>query len=77
MKALIILGSILGFLTGAGFAMAGNSPLPNALWHACAAALGAAILTRWWSKVWVQNFRDALEQRHRPRPQDAKPAAKS
>jgi hypothetical protein len=77
MKALIVLGSIVGFLTGAALALAGNSTWPTALWRACVAALAAAILTRWWSKVWVQSLRDAQEQRHRPRPSNIKPAAKT
>ena len=77
MKALIVLGSIVGFLTGASLALAGNAPWPTALWRACVAALAAAILTRWWSKVWVQSLRDSLEQRHRPRPSNIKPAAKT
>jgi hypothetical protein len=77
MKALIILGAIVGFLTGAAFGLAGNSPWPNALWHACAAALAAALLTRWWSRVWMQSLRDSLDQRNRIRPNNAKPAAKT
>ena len=63
MKALIVLGAIVGFLIGAGFGLATNSPWPSALWRACAAALAAAILTRWWSRVWMQSLRDSLEQR--------------
>jgi len=78
MKALIILGAIIGFLTGAGFGLAGNSPWPNALWHACAAALAAAILTRWWSRVWIQSLRDSLtQQQQRQAADNAKPAAKA
>jgi len=77
MKALIVLGSIVGFLTGAAFGLAGNSPWPTALWRACAAALAAAVLTRWWSRVWIQSLKDALEQRNHPRPAQAKPAVKS
>jgi hypothetical protein len=77
MKALIILGAIVGFLMGAGFGLAGNSPWPNALWHACAAALAAAFLTRWWSRVWMQSLRDSMDQRSRPRPSNAKPAVKT
>jgi hypothetical protein len=77
MKALIILGAIIGFLTGAGFGLAGNSPWPNALWHACAAALAAAILTRWWSGIWIQSLRDSVEQQQRQAADNAKPAAKA
>jgi hypothetical protein len=78
MKALIVLGAIVGFLTGAAFGVAGRSPWPDALWHACAAALASGVLTRWWSRVWMQSLRDSLEQRHGVRrPDNAKPAAKT
>jgi hypothetical protein len=68
MKALMILGALVGFLIGSGFGLASNSPWPDALWRACAAALAAAVLTRWWSRVWLQGLRDALQQRRNARP---------
>jgi uncharacterized membrane protein YeiB len=68
MKALIILGAIVGFLIGAGFGLAGSSPWPAALWRACAAALVATVLTRWWSRVWMQGLRESLEQRRARHP---------
>jgi hypothetical protein len=78
MKALIVLGAIVGFLIGAAFGLAGHSQWPDALWHACAAALAAGVLTRWWSRVWMQGLRDSLAQRQNPRrPLNAKPAAKT
>jgi len=77
MKALIVLGAIIGFLMGAAFGLAGESPWPTALWRACVAALAAALLTRWWSRVWMQSLRDSLDQRHRPRHSSPKPAAKT
>ena len=63
MKALMILGAIVGFLIGGGFGLAGSSPWPSALWRACAAALLAAVLTRWWSRVWLSSLRDANQNR--------------
>lgn len=78
MKALMILGAIIGFLIGTGFGLAASSPWPAALWRSCAAALVAAILTRWWGRVWLRNLRDSLHDRaHRSMPTaDTKPAAK-
>jgi hypothetical protein len=67
MKALIILGAIVGFLIGAGFGLAASSPWPSALWRACAASLVACVLTRWWGRVWMQGLRDSLEQQRRAR----------
>jgi hypothetical protein len=78
MKALMILGAIVGFLIGTGFGLAGSSPWPSALWRACAAALIAAVLTRWWSRVWMKGLRDAIQERRtmRPAPVETKSAIK-
>ena len=67
MKALIILGALVGFLIGSSFGLAGHGPWPETLWRACAAALVAAVLTRWWSRVWLNGLRDALAQRRQSR----------
>ncbi len=63
MKALMIFGSVVGFLVAAGCGMANGSSWPNMVWHACVAALIAAILTRWWGRVMFTGLNDALEQR--------------
>ena len=79
MKALMILGSIVGFLIGTGFGLAARSSWPTSLWRACAAALVAAILARWWGRIWLDGLRDSLQQRPHARPSlpsSAKPAAK-
>lgn len=59
----MILGAIIGFLIGMGFGLAGHGPWPGALWHACVAALVAAVLTRWWSRVWLNSLREAMQDR--------------
>ena len=64
----MILGAIVGFLTGSASGLAGRSPWPSALWHACACALIAAVLVRWWGRVWLRSLRDALHERQRARP---------
>jgi hypothetical protein len=79
MKALMIFGSLVGFLVAVGCGMANGSSWPNILWHACAAALVTALLTRWWGRVWFTGLRDALEQRrhaNRIPATETKPAAK-
>jgi len=68
MKALMILGAIVGFLIGSGFGLAGESSWPATLWRSCAAALLAALLARWWSRVWMISLRDALHDHRLPRP---------
>jgi Kef-type K+ transport system membrane component KefB len=79
MKALMILGAIVGFLIGAGCGIAGDSPWSATLWRACAAALVAAVLARWWGRVWFNSLRNSLEHGPgiRPAPRsDSKSAAK-
>ncbi len=66
MKALMVLGAILGFLIGAGFGLAGRTEWPSALWNACVAALGASLLMRWWGSVWLRNLQAAIQQRRQP-----------
>jgi hypothetical protein len=80
MKALIVLGALIGFLIGSGFGLAGRGPWPEALWRACAAAFVAAVLTRWWSRVWLNGLRETLEQRRHSRtatPLNSKTTAKA
>jgi biopolymer transport protein ExbB/TolQ len=67
MKSLMIFGAIVGFFIGAGFSLAGDCSWPTALWRACAAALILAMITRWWSRVWLESLRDAHRQRRQPR----------
>ena len=75
----MIFGSLIGFVVAAGCGIANGSSWPNILWHASAAALATAFLTRWWGLVWFTGLRDAVEQRrqaNRISPTDTKPAAK-
>lgn len=61
MKALMILGAIVGFLIGLGMGLAAGCSGATTLWRACAAALGTAVLVRWWGGIWLRNLQDALE----------------
>jgi hypothetical protein len=79
MKSFMILGSVVGFLIGAGFSLAGGCPCSIALWRASVAALMGALLARWWGRIWFQGLREAIEQRRHPRPispVNPKPGAK-
>src|SRR5438552_7235107 len=67
MKPLVILGALVGFLIGGGFGLAGQATWPTVLWRACAGALVAGVLTRWWKGVWIEGLRDAVEQRRHSR----------
>jgi hypothetical protein len=82
MKALMILGAIIGFLIGGGPALTGQTSWPPAIWHACAAAVVAALLARWWGRIWMAGLQDAMQQRLHPQTPSTpttsvKPAAKA
>jgi len=80
MKSHTILGSILGFLVGAGFSLAEQCSWSTAFWRACVAALIVAVLTRWWSRIWLQSLGDAIRQRRHASsnpPAKTKPVVKS
>ena len=77
MKSLMILGAIVGFLIGTGFGLAGSSPWPDALWRACAAALAAGVLARWWSRIWLKSLRESLQERRAGRPAPSLESSKS
>jgi hypothetical protein len=60
MKTLMILGSSVGFLADTDGGVVGNRPWSATLWRACAAALVAAVLARWWSRIWLNRLRTGL-----------------
>jgi hypothetical protein len=62
MKALMILGGMIGLAIGLGFGLVGRAPWPDALWRAAAAALAAGVMLRWWGRVWIKSLRAAHEQ---------------
>ena len=68
MKPLMILGSLVGFVIGAGCSLAENCPWPIVLWRACVGALLAGILARWWGGIWLEGLQSAIENRRHPRP---------
>ncbi|HEX4343242.1 MAG TPA: hypothetical protein VH255_07615 [Verrucomicrobiae bacterium] len=76
-KSLMVLGSLVGFVTATSFGIANGCPWPDTLWRASVAALIIAVLTRWWGGIWANSLRDALRQRqNQPPPSTAKPVAK-
>lgn len=60
MKALMILGAMVGFVMGTGLGLVAENPWPTILWKACAAALVSAVLARWWSRVWLRGLEEAI-----------------
>jgi len=79
MKPFMILGSLAGFVIGAGFSLAGNCPWSTVLWRACVGALLAGMLARWWGRIWLEGMQNAMEERRNARPRsniEIKPAVK-
>ena len=62
MKALMILGALIGFGIGLLLALSGHGTWPTAVFRAAAAAVAGGMLLRWWGRVWLQSLRAAREQ---------------
>ena len=71
MKAMMILGAVVGFLLGAGSSLAGGCMSSTTFWHASVTALVGGVLARWWGQMWFTGLADALEQQRRARAQAA------
>jgi len=78
MKSMMILGSMTGFILGAGSSLAGDCTGATAFWHATVAALVGGILARWCGRMWLTGLADAMEKQRRARAQasENKTAAK-
>jgi len=59
----MLTGAILGFALGIALGIAARTEWPSMLWHAAVGALVVGVLMRWWGRVWVRQFQEALEQR--------------
>ncbi len=64
MKPLLLLGALIGFLTGIVLGLLNQSGWPSILWRSTLAALAVGVLFRWWGKCWTQNLRVAQRERH-------------
>lgn len=63
MKALTILGAMIGLVTGLGFALAARSGWPEAFWRGIAAAVVGGLLLRWWGTLWIRSWYQVLRAR--------------
>jgi hypothetical protein len=63
MKVLMLTGAFVGFGIGFGMSWIQNSTSPNTFWHACVAAYIAALLMRWWGRLWLKSLRTSWEAR--------------
>jgi hypothetical protein len=63
MKLLLLIGALVGFLTGVVLGLANQSGWPMILWRSAFASLAFGILLRWWGQRWVQCLRTAQQER--------------
>lgn len=63
MRALLVMGGLLGFGIGLLFSWAQASAWPACLWHGALAAYLTAWLMRWWGGAWRKNLEAALRER--------------
>jgi hypothetical protein len=69
MKILVIIGGLLGFVSGFLLSWARENSGSTCLWHACLAAYATATLFRWWGSAWYKNFAEAIhEKQNKPEP---------
>lgn len=63
MKALTILGAMIGLLIGLGMGLAARGGWPEAFWRGLAAAVAGGLLLRWWGGLWMQSWHQVLRAR--------------
>jgi len=63
MKPLLLIGALMGFLTGIVLGLVNQSDWPSILWRSALAALVFGMLLRWWGQRWTQCLRAAQQER--------------
>jgi hypothetical protein len=63
MKALMILGGMLGFLVGGALGLAQTGTWTDALWRASVTTLAGGFLLRWWGHKWLECYRQAQAEK--------------
>jgi hypothetical protein len=59
MKKLMIMGALIGFLSGVLTGLMQGSPWPEILWRSSIVCFAASYLFRWWGRVWLRSLRQA------------------
>ena len=63
MKPLMLLGALIGFLSGIVLGLVRHGDWSDVLWRSMLAALVLGLLLRWWGRRWVQCVREAQQER--------------
>ena len=61
-RTLMILGALTGFSIGIGFGLARQGDAKWVFLKACIAAYAAAILMRWWGRIWIRSIREMHQE---------------
>ena len=63
MKLLVLIGGIVGFGVGLVSGVSAECSWPTTIWHACLATCIAALLARWWGRIWIQSLKQSYGER--------------
>ena len=63
MKAMMLLGGLLGFVMGLVLALSQQAEWPSVLWRASIAAYLSGLMMRWWGRMWVKSLKEVSLQR--------------
>ena len=61
-KTLMLLGALTGFAIGIGFGLARQGDSKWIFLKACIAAYIAALLMRWWGRIWIRSIREMHQE---------------
>ncbi len=59
----MLTGAVLEFAIGVSFGWFRQSTPQDVFWHACLGMYAGGMLMRWWGRTWIQNLREACEQK--------------
>lgn len=71
MKSLLMVGGILGFVSGGAISALREQPLLSCLGHGCVAALVAGLLLPWWNCAWGLTDDAASDEQNSPNPSNS------
>ena len=62
-RIMVLLGAFVGFAVGIGFGLARQGDTKWIFLKACVAAYLAALLMRWWGRLWIKSIREMHQEK--------------
>ena len=62
-RIMVLLGAFVGFVVGIGFGLARQGDTKWIFLKACVAAYLAALLMRWWGRLWIKSIREMHQEK--------------